>query len=267
MKKLNLIMMLSIISYQAIAGPKEIPPLARSEEGQRVYAEVSKLAAANDIHGLIQKLPELEPLWKDDPIGYLHAMSINLQPLFLSKDKEAIEAATAVFPRIVEKKCPAQAGLALYCFSLKSGLIGSYAHLTEFRTSPAYYMIWADFLEELHSRRIPDYQNRRVERTTWDIMKEVGVARQSDKPTEAQKDAIQKIIDQNKENDNMDRLQESIPLKNKNIVNWLIYNAPSVNLPEAEKLRFYDELSKRANFTAEERQRLKTDERQQENNR
>lgn len=59
---------LMITVGQAMAGPKVNPPMAQSEEGKHKFDEVTQLSATGDVRSLMKALPELEPLWKEDPL-------------------------------------------------------------------------------------------------------------------------------------------------------------------------------------------------------
>jgi hypothetical protein len=258
MKKYYFHTILLIIAQQVMAGPKIIPPLAQTELGKNKFAEVSQLSATRDIRGLMKILPELELLWQEDPLGYLQSVSNTVLALSTSTDPNAAKSVNAALPRILEKRCPADAKLASFYFGIKSNIIGYSGRCMKASEKEKLLLINADFLSEIRSKRIPNYRNQYVEHTSREILDAAGMKQGHDFSEEAQNEALTKAIQHNKENEEMDRLQKTISTLDKGIVDSLIACAPAVSLPKVDKQKFYQELAKRATLTTEEQKKLET---------
>jgi|GEM_PF-2220798 len=258
MKTKCILAILMINVFSVFGAPRVIPPIAESEAGKSKYEEVRRFAEAKDMQGLIRTLPELEVLWKDDPKGYLHAMSVNLWTLTRSKDPSAIKATLAALPLVVEKKCPPVTGDALFYVSAKDSMLSTYLNIDSMRANAEYYLIIADFLTEIRSKKIQDYRNQRVEITLDELLKRAGITNRKSPRTKEQVEALARIQAELKEHDDMDRLQLSIRTLELNITNSLIACAPNVDLPTAKKLEFFQELANRTKMTSEERKRLES---------
>lgn len=241
-----------------MGGPKVIPSYAETEAGKKKYAQLLSLSDAGDVQGLVRTLPELELLWNDDPKGYLHAMSTNLQPLVKSKDPAVLKSALAALPRVIEKKCPPETERALFYFSAKYGIMGLYLEIETVRSDPNYYLSIADFLTEMRSRKIPNYRNQFEEKTADELLRDAGIISNNKALTEAQKLALSKENSKQKELDDMDRLQNTIRTLEKGIIDSLIACAPSASLENANKTNFYNNLSTRAQLTEDEKNRLES---------
>jgi hypothetical protein len=252
----KMLLVIPMITQSALGGPLVIPPLAETNEGKDKYAEVTKFTAKGDIPSLIKSLPQIEMLWKEDPKGYFHAMATSIRHLVRSKDSEAVKAAIAAFPGIIEKKCPVDADLALYYFSLKNEIMGCYLDIASFKESGDYYLAIADFLNEIRSKRIPDYQKKSKNLKTSEILEAAGVKRDQVILPELRKEIISKAVKDNQENEYMDRLQDAILTLERGIIDSLIVCAPSVKLENDKKRSFFIELANRAKLTAEEKKRL-----------
>lgn len=98
-----------ITAGQVMAEPKVIPSIARSEEGRRKFDEVTQLSATVNVRSLMKTLPELELLWKEDPLGYLQTMEGNVIVVVTSPDPDAgkAKAILTAFYHMLEKSCPA----------------------------------------------------------------------------------------------------------------------------------------------------------------
>ena len=258
MKTKCILAILMITVSNVFGGPRVIPPKAESEAGKSKFEEVRSFAKEEDIQKLILTLPELEVLWMEDPKGYLHAMSVNLEPLIRSKDPNAIKAALVALPLVVEKKCPPETGRASFYFSVKNDIIGTFREIDSVRASSEYYLMVADFLNEIRSKKIQDYRNQRVEITLDELLKRAGITNRKSPRTKEQVEALARIQAELKEHDDMDRLQLSIRTLELNITNSLIACAPNVDLPPAKKLEFFQELANRTKMTSEERKRLES---------
>ena len=230
-----------------------MPSYAESEAGKIKYAEVLELSNTGDIQGLMRTLPELELLWNEDPKGYMHTLSINLLPLVNSKEPAVIKVALSALPRVIEKKCPSETERASFYFSLKNEIIGEYLRIETIRSSSDYYLMVADFLTEIRSRKIKGYRNQFVEKTSSQMLHSAGVPENGSALTEEQKKLVLKATVEDKEKDEIDRLQKSILTLERGIIDTLVACAPSVNLPKEKKTEFYRELAKRANLTAPEK--------------
>ncbi len=248
--------MLFITISQAIAAQKVITPYAETEMGKRKYWEVLDLSNAKNFLGLTRTLPELELLWKEDPKGYLHAISIAVLALVDSPDPDTTAAVLKTISRVQEKKCPDDAEVASFYFSAKSTIIGYSGRYPKVRENQQHFLLNADLLKEVRSQRIPNYRNRGVENPADEILNAAGVAKVEALPTEGQKVAVAKAVAQNKKNQKMDRLQETLSLLDKNLAYSLTAYAPKVGLPKDKKIEFFRQLGKRADFTAEEQQKL-----------
>ena len=86
----------------------------------------------------------------------------------------------------------------------------------------------------------------------------MGITNRKSPRTKEQIEALARIEAELKDLDDMDRLQLSIRTVERNITNSLIACAPSVNLPPAKKLEFFQELANRTKMTREERKRLES---------
>jgi hypothetical protein len=256
MKKNYLFILLIIIESQVIAGETTYHSMVKKDESKHVIAAMSQKAAAQDIHGLIDALPELELLWKQEPLAYLEAVKVSVQALITSSDPEAIKAALDLFPSIINKTCPPDTEAASIYFSLKYNIIRNCFNLIEVRENQQRFLVSADFLSEVRSQRIPDYRSRVIQHPGREILKAAKVYDVDDLPTEAHKEAYIKAIAQNKEEQNMQSLQHILSSMDRTFTDTLIESGQRLPLPKAEKQEFHRELAKRAKLTAEEQKKL-----------
>lgn len=258
MKTKNIFLIFTIMIHQAIAGSKEPQPLAQSDEGKRMFAVVTEMSSANDIRGLVKTLPEIELLWKKDPVGYLHAMEVNVLALIGSPDPAAANAVLAAFSKVADKKCPADTEVASFYFGIKSNIIGYSGRCVALVANRKHLLMNADFLSEIRVKQIIGYRNKAIDNPGHEILVAARVHKVADLPTEIQKEAVAKAIIQNEEDKKTDRLQKTLLSLGENLSDSLIESSRRLNMPKLEKQEFIRELANRANLTVEEQDMLKS---------
>ena len=137
--------------------------------------------------------------------------------------------------------------------------MGEYLRVETIRSSTDYYLMVADFLTEIRSRKIKDYRNQFAEKTNVQLLRSAGITETNIPLTDTQKKSILRVKIEDKEKEEMDRLQKSIITLEKGIIDSLVVSVPSVNLPKEKKVKFYREIIERAKLTIEEQHKLEID--------
>ena len=247
---------LSIISIISIIVASQA--MAQNDVGKSAVASVAQKASAGDIRGLIDSLADLENLWKERPIAYLDAIKICIPALIKSGNPDAKNAALMEFPKLIEKTCPADTASAATYIAAKFTIIGNYFNFKEVREDKERLLMIANFLREVRSLRIPNYQNRGTNMPGRDILEKAGVHEVADLPTQAQKDAVAAAVKKNEEDMKMNQLQGFLVSADSGITFHLIGNAKSFSVKDSANRPFYQELAKRAKLTEEEIEDLNT---------
>lgn len=91
------------------------------------------------------------------------------------------------------------------------------------------------------------------------LLRSAGITETNIPLTDTQKKSILRVKIEDKEKEEMDRLQKSIITLEKGIIDSLVVSVPSVNLPKEKKVKFYREIIERAKLTIEEQHKLEID--------
>ncbi len=230
--------------------------MAQSDNTKRITDTIALEASSGDIRGLMDTLPELELLWKQDPLAYLTAVKVAAPALRATSDAGARKAALDLFANVLEKTAPTETEAAAGYFGLKDKIISAYFDLEEVRSNKARLLMVADFLGEIRSRRIPNYKNQGTNAPGLKILIAAGTMEAKELTNPEQKAAYEKAVEQNKEDMNMNLLQLALFSANGGLAFALIETAKEFPATKAENRDFYEELTKRAKLTPEERTKL-----------
>lgn len=234
------------------------PLMAQNDAGKRAVDAVTQKASAGDIRGLIDSLPNLEPLWKEDPVAYLEALKVAVQTLIKSGNPDAKNAALSALPNLIGKTCPADTATAAAYIRLKYTTIGSYFNFSEVRENKERLLLIANFLGEVRSLRIPDYQNGGGPHPALMILLNAGVEEAADLPTEALKEAYATAVKKDKEEVKMNELQGFLSSADSGLTFSLTIYAKDFSVKDRANHPFYQEFAKRAKLTEEEIKTLNT---------
>lgn len=226
--------------------------MAQNDTGKRAVDAVTQKASAGDIRGLIDSLPNLEPLWKEDPVAYLEAVKVDVQALIKSGNPDARNAALSVLPNLIGKTCPADTGTAAAYIRIKYTTIGSYFNFNEVRADKERLLMIANFLGEVRSLRIPGYQNGGGPHPALMILSNAGVREAAALPTEALKEAYADAVKKDKEEVKMNALQGLLSSADYDLGSKLITYGKGFSVKDPANREFYAELAKRAKLTEEE---------------
>ncbi|MEO8615218.1 MAG: hypothetical protein ABI600_08770 [Luteolibacter sp.] len=232
--------------------------MAQNDSSKIAIDAITQKASAGDIHGLIESLPDLERLWKDQPVAYFDAIKVSIPSLIKSGNSEAKEAALTAFPNLIAKTCPADTAAATAYIAAKSSTLGSYFSFKEIWGDKGRLLMIADFLSEVRTLRIPNYQNQGTNMPGREILEKAGVHEVADLPTQAQKDAVATAVKKNEEDMKMNELQGFLSSADYSISSYLMTYAKNFPVKDPANRQFYQELAKRAKFTEEEVKTLHT---------
>lgn len=226
--------------------------MAQTDTGKRAVDAMTQKASAGDIRGLIDSLPNLENLWKEDPVAYLEAVRINVRALIASGNPDAKNSALSAFPNLIAKTCPAATATATIYIRIKYTTIGNYFNFNEVRAGKERLLMVANFLGEVRSLRIPGYQNQGTNLPGREILEKAGVREVADLPTQAQKDAVAAAVKKNEEDMKMNELQTALFSADSGLTSMLIAYGKGFSVKDPANREFYQELAKRAKLTEEE---------------
>jgi hypothetical protein len=258
MKIIYTIALSLIMELQLIAQETSYYSMLKSDEGKAAVTAMTQKAAAHDIRGLIDALPGLELLWKQEPLAYIQAVKASVRVLNTSSDPEAAKASLAIFPNIINKTSPPGTEEAYVYFGQKSFIVMNYFNLREVRENRQWLLLVADFISEVRARRIPDYRNKGTKLPERKILEAAGVHSIAELPTAALKEAAAQAILQNKEDMKMNGLQNTLFSADSGATSSVITYGKSSSIPKAERKAFHRELGRRAKFTPEEQKELET---------
>jgi hypothetical protein len=242
--KINIISVLLVISVGEVR--------SQNDTGKRVVDAVIQKASTGDIRGLIDFPPNLEPLWKEDPVAYLEAVKVNVQALIKSGNPDAKNAALSALPNLIGKTCPADTATAATYIWLKHTTIGSYFNFNEVRTDKKRLLMIADFLGEVRALRIPDYQNGGGPHPALMILSNAGVREAENLPTEALKNAYAEAVKKDQEDVKMNKFQRALSSADSDLTSKLIGYGKGFSVKDPAHRPFFQELAKRAKLTEEE---------------
>jgi hypothetical protein len=226
--------------------------VAQSEVGRQAVDAVSKRASAGDVHGLIEFLPDLERLWKQDPVSYVEAVKVGVQALIKSGEVDAKNAVIAALPNLIDKTCPSDTASATFYIRGKYATICSYFSFNEVRTDKDRLLMVASFLGEIRTLRIPGYQNQGTNLPGREILENAGVRKAADLPTQSQKDAFAEAVSKNEDDKKMNELQTALFSADSGLESLLITYAKDFLVKIPDDRAFYQEIAKRAKLTEEE---------------
>lgn len=226
--------------------------MAQTDVGKSAVDSVVQKASTGDIRGLTDSLPNLEGLWKEDPVAYFDAIKVSIPTLIKSGNLDAKNAALAAFPNLIAKTCPKGTAAATAYIAAKSTSLGSYFSFKEISGNKDRLLMIAEFLGEIRSLRIRNYQNRGTNIPGREILENAGVHEVADLPTQAQKDAVAAAVKKNEEDMKMDQLQGFLFSADSNLTFHLIGHARSFSTKDPANRPFIQELANRAKFTEEE---------------
>lgn len=232
--------------------------MAQNDTGKRAVDAVTQKASAGDIRGLIASLPNLEPLWKEDPVAYLEAVKVDVQALIKSGNPEAKNAALSALPNLIGKTCPADTAAAAAYVRLKFTTIGNYFNFNEVRADKERLLMIATFLGEVRSLRIPGYQNGGGPHQALMILSNAGVQEAANLPTKALKEAYAEAVKKDEEGVNMNSLQGFLSSADYDLTSKLIGYGKNFSVKDPANREFYQELAKRAKLIEEEIKTLNT---------
>lgn len=232
--------------------------MAQTDTGKRAVDAVTQKAVAGDIRGLIDSLPNLEPLWKEDPAAYLEAVKVDVQALIKSGNPDAKNAALSALPNLISKTCPADTAAAAAYVRLKYTTIGNYFNFDEVRADKERLLMIANFLGEVRSLRIPGYQNGGGPHPALMILSNAGVREAAELPTEALKEAYAEAVNRDKEAVKMNTLQGFLSSADYGLTSKLITYGKDFSVKDPVNRQFYQELAKRAKLSEEEIKTLYT---------
>lgn len=244
------------LSIFAIATISQL--VAMENESKRAVDSMKQKASAGDIRGLIDSLPNLENLWKEDPVSYMEALRINLRALIASGTPEAKNAALSAFPNLIAKSCPADTASATIYIRNKFTTVSNYFNFNEVRADKERLLMVADFLSEVRSLRIPDYQNQGTNLPGREILAEAGVREAADLPTQAQKNAYSAAVKKNEDDAKMNELQTALSSADYGLTSTLVTYGKGFSVKDPANREFYQELAERAKLTEEEIKTLHT---------
>ena len=247
---------LALMISQAIAGGKEPQMLARSDEGKRIFAEVTEMSSSNNTSRLVKTLPEINKLWDSDPLGYLQAMEISIHALATSADPNALSAANEAASNVFEKKRPADYETASNYFVIKKNIIKQIEHCVKPSDSKRVFLITADLLGEVRSQRIPNFQSEVIQHPGRKILEDAVVRKIEDLPTVTQKEEAIDAIRKNEDNQKLQSLQQVLSSLDRTLTHALVGKANRLPILEVEKQEFIRELVSRAKLTKEEQNKL-----------
>lgn len=226
--------------------------MAQSETGKAAIDTMTRKASTGDIHSLIESLPNLENLWRDDPASYLEAVKIDLQALIKSGNTEAKNAALAALPNLIDKKSPADTAAATVYIRSKYTTIGSYFNLNEVRADKERLLMIANFLGEVRSLRIPNYQNQGTNLPGREILAKAGVREAAELPTQEERDAFAAAVKKNEEDMKMNELQGFLFSADSGLTFLLINYAKNFSVKDPANGPFYQEFANIAKLTEDE---------------
>ncbi len=232
--------------------------MAQSASGKRALDAVTQKASAGDIRGLIDSLPNLEPLWREDPVAYMEAVKVDVQALIKSGNPDAKNAALSALPKLIAKTCPKDTATAASYIWFKDTTIGSYFNFHEVRADQERLLMIANFLGEVRSLRIPDYQNGGGPHPALMILYNANVRVAADLPTEALKKAYADAVQKDKDDVIMNDLQGFLSSADSGLTFHLIGVPQAFSVKDPANRQFYQELAKRAKLTEEEIKTLNT---------
>jgi hypothetical protein len=232
--------------------------MAQSDSGKRALDAVTQKASAEDIRGLIASLPNLESLWKENPVAYLEAVKVDVQALIKSGNPDAKNAALSALPNLIAKTCPKDTATAASYIRIKSTTIENYFNYNEVRADKERLLMIANFLGEVRSLRIPDYQNGGGPHPALMILYNAEVREAADLPTEALKKAYADAVKKDKEDVIMNDLQGFLSSADYGLTSSLIIYGKEFSVKDPANRQFYQELAKRAKLTEEEIKTLNT---------
>lgn len=226
--------------------------MAQSDSGKRALDAVTQKASAGDIRGLIDSLPNLEPLWKEDPVAYLEAVKVDVQALIKSGNPDAKNAALSALPKLIAKTCPKDTATAASYIRFKSTTIGNYFNFHEVRADKERLLMIANFLGEVRSLLIPEYKNGGGPLPALMILYNAGVREAADLPTEALKKAYADAVQKDKDDVKINDLQGFLSSADFSLTESLINYGKAFSVKDPANRQFYQELAKRAKLTEEE---------------
>lgn len=226
--------------------------MAQNDTGKIAVDAVTRKAAAGDIRGLIDSLPDLENLWKEDPVAYLEALKVDVQALIKSGNQDGKNAALSALPNLIIKTCPKDTASATAYIRLKYTTVGNYFNFNEVRADKERLLMIANFLGEVRSLRIPNYQNRGGPHQALMILSDAGVREAADLPTEALKEAYAEAVKQGEEGAKMNELQTALFSADSGLTSTLITYGKGFSVKDPANRQFYQELAKRAKLSEKE---------------
>jgi hypothetical protein len=232
--------------------------MAQSDSGKRALDAVTQKASAGDIRGLIDSLPNLEPLWNEDPVAYMEAVKVDVQALIKSGNPDAKNAALSALPKLIAKTCPKDTATAASYIWFKYTTLGSYFNFNEVRADKERLLMIAKFLGEVRSLRIPGYQNGGGPHPALMILYNANVRGAADLPTEALKKAYADAVQKDKEDVKMNALQSALSSADYGLTSSLIIYGKFFSVKDPANRQFYQELAKYAKLTEEEIKTLNT---------
>ncbi len=230
--------------------------MAQKEENKYLIDKMTQMSSTRNIRGLIDALPKLETLWDQDPVAYLESVKINVHALTsqAASDPDAVKAVITAFSHVSKKKCPSSTESSIIYFQSKYNIIGDCFKLRHIRENQEPFLMAADFLSEVRSRRILGYRSKVIQHPGREILEAAKVHEVADLPTEAQKEAVANAVMKNKDEEKMQSLQSILDSIDRTFTKTLIVSGKK--MPKTKKEEFYRVLSNRAKLTKEEQENL-----------
>lgn len=252
MKHIILALATAVVMHQAMASPPIRGPLATSDEGKRVYAEIVELAKNNDINAMAKKLPEIDTLWENDHEGYMHAIYICIPEIAKSRKPEAIMELTATLDKLLKKRAPADPEMALTYYLSKGNILSEVGKNRLWQADEKYLLFAAELLGEIREKKIANYVPQKVPNLKQKFLEAAGVTREEDLPNTAQKEALAKAHKENEYKGHMDYLQKCLSGEEYNYTQHVTRGIRDLKLPSAEKAEIIRKVAVLAKLTDEE---------------
>lgn len=116
------------------------------------------VGASNDVHEIVQTLPDVEKLWPQEPDAYLKSIDSAAKALGERlSDASAKTAFVTIFTNMMSKSCPTNEEQAASWVRLKTEVIFFYVNRDEIKNSKSQWLSIAKFLKEIRSQIIPNY--------------------------------------------------------------------------------------------------------------
>lgn len=221
---------------------------------ERISAMISHAAMSGEVPAVAKALFSAEELWLDSPEGYFQIIG-QAEKVFANLADETIseQCLSYLFESISEKRRPAKNTQqdAMY-FEQKGKIYLTLLNSEKNRKEKSRLLSIAQFIGEIRTNMIPDYQNQGTSYPGLDILNQSGVSNVSALTDSSQIEAYNEAVKENAESLLVNELQSTLQRYDKIMTFHLIHLCAQLVDSDSSLVEFINDIVRNAQLSKNE---------------